>query len=220
MGFLEAAAVVYLRQLYYPEGFAFPLKPLLFTELSVEYLREISTIVMLIAIAVVAGSGFIERFAYFLYCFGIWDIFYYLWLKALLAWPRSLLTWDILFLIPVVWAGPILAPVLCAATLVLLGSAILFHQERDGSVSLRRSEWTLLASGSFVIITTFMWDYGKIIIQGGFISRFLSLGEDRRFLTIIAGHVPGPFPWLLFAVGEGLLLAFLVSFLRRTRRAF
>ena len=28
MGYLEAAVVVYLRAIYYPEGFSFPLKPM------------------------------------------------------------------------------------------------------------------------------------------------------------------------------------------------
>src|SRR3990170_1940624 len=103
MGFLEAVGVVYLRQLYYPEGFSFPLKPIALEGLSLEYLREISTIVMLVTVGGVAGRNSYERFAFVLYSFGFWDIFYYVWLKVLLNWPPSLLTLDILFLLPVVW---------------------------------------------------------------------------------------------------------------------
>ena len=103
MGFFEAAVVVYLRQLYYPGGFSFPLKIMALGELSIEYLREFSTLIMLFSLAIVAGRNFYERFSYFLLCFGIWDIFYYVWLKVLLDWPQSLLTWDILFLIPIVY---------------------------------------------------------------------------------------------------------------------
>src|SRR4030065_1101828 len=130
MGFLEAAVVVYLRQIYYPEGFAFPLKAMALGELSIEYLREISTIVMLFSIGIIAGRYFYDRFAYFLFCFGIWDIFYYVWLKILLNWPSSLLTWDILFLIPVVWAGPVLAPIICATTMIIFSGFILYYHDQ------------------------------------------------------------------------------------------
>ncbi len=84
MGFLEAAVVVYLRELYYPEGFAFPLKQLAPNVLLIEYLREISTIIMLFSIGYIAGRKFYDRLSFFLLSFGIWDIFYYVWLKLLL----------------------------------------------------------------------------------------------------------------------------------------
>src|SRR4030042_7126972 len=114
MGFLESVVIVYLRQLYYPEGFGFPLKEVIWGGLFLEYLREIATIVILLTVSLIAGRMPYERFSYFLYCFGIWDIFYYIGLKVLLNWPSSLLTWDILFLIPVVWLAPVLAPIFCA----------------------------------------------------------------------------------------------------------
>lgn len=40
MGFLEAAVVVYLRQLYYPVGFTFPLQSKALPALKIEFLRE------------------------------------------------------------------------------------------------------------------------------------------------------------------------------------
>ena len=66
MGFLEAVVVVYLRQMFYPGGFAFPLRPLSPGLLSIEALREISTVVMLITVSILAGSGFLRRFSFFL----------------------------------------------------------------------------------------------------------------------------------------------------------
>ena len=86
-GFVEAAVVVYLRRIYYPEGFSFPLKPLIDNLMGVEVLREAATIFMLLSAAALAGKKIWERFAYFLFCFGVWDIFYYVWLKVLLDWP-------------------------------------------------------------------------------------------------------------------------------------
>ncbi|HNX08095.1 MAG TPA: hypothetical protein PKL96_10970, partial [Bacteroidales bacterium] len=96
MGFLESAVVVYIRALYYPEGFMFPMKLISDQIMITEFFREAATMIMLIGIAVIAGSSAIERFAYFIFSFGIWDIFYYIFLYALLGWPQSLMTWDVL----------------------------------------------------------------------------------------------------------------------------
>jgi hypothetical protein len=215
MGFLEAVVVVYLRQLYYPEGFAFPLKPMVLEKFFIESLREASTLVMLISVGVVAGKIFYERFAYMLYCFGVWDIFYYVWLKVLLDWPESFLTWDILFLIPVVWAGPVLAPITCAVTMVAIGVCILYLHDKGRLTNISFPEWVVLSTGALVIVSSFIWEYTKIMIQGGFVSRFLSLGRDLQFQKAVAQHIPDSYNWYLFATGECLILFFLVMCYRR-----
>ncbi len=217
MGFLEAAVVVYLRQLYYPEGFAFPLRFTAIEEISVEYLREISTIVMLFSIGIVTGRNFYERLSYFLFCFGIWDIFYYVWLKVLLNWPPSFLTWDILFLIPVVWAGPVLAPIICAATMIIIAGCILHFQQKGYLVRINFLEWVLLCSGASFIFATFVWDYSKIMIQGGIISRFLALGTDLHFQKMVAHYIPTDYQWPLFILGESLILSFVVLYCKRIK---
>ncbi len=84
MGALEAIVVVYLREIYYPQGFEFPLILLSPKIFFVECLRELSTIVMLIMVGVIAGKNSLQRFSYFLFAFAVWDIFYYVWLKVLL----------------------------------------------------------------------------------------------------------------------------------------
>lgn len=218
MGFLEAAVVVYLRQIYYPEGFMFPLKIMSLEGLSIEYLREISTIVMLITLGIVVGNNFYDKLAYFLFCFGIWDIFYYVWLKVLLNWPPSLLTWDILFLIPVVWAGPVLAPIICSMTMILLAGCILFFQQKGYSVKITLSNWILLFIGATIIFSTFIWDYTNIIIQGGFISKLTTLATDHAFQKEISSFIPTSYKWPLFAVGEILVLYALVLFCKRTKQ--
>src|SRR5579859_4688314 len=118
MGFLETAVVVYLRKIYYPHGFQFPLTPVDPDIGLVEFLREAATIIMLVGIGIIAGKNTSQKFAIFLYCFAVWDIFYYVFLKLLLGWPESLFTWDILFLIPVPWVGPVLAPSIVALTMI------------------------------------------------------------------------------------------------------
>ena len=67
----------------------------------------------------------LEEFAGFVVVFGVWDIFYYVFLRVLVTWPASLLDWDILFLIPLPWVGPVLAPVLIAG----MDALALVHQE-------------------------------------------------------------------------------------------
>jgi hypothetical protein len=210
MGFLEAMVVVYLRQIYYPEGFAFPLNTLNMRAFSFESLREISTIVMLVSIGIVAGRNRFERISCVLYCFGIWDIFYYVWLKALLNWPPSLMTWDILFLIPTIWAGPVLAPVICSLTMVIIALGIWRIQHKGQDVKLYFPEWTLLSLGALLIFFSFVWEYGRIIVEGGFLPKFLSLGTDAYFQKIIAAHMPGSFMWGLFIPGEVCVLLFVI----------
>ena len=140
MGYLEAAVVVYLRELYYSDGFyikekvGFPfikfglveeLKPfskkLILTELG----REAATIIMLVTLSLIAGNSIKSYIAYFLILFGIWDIFYYVFLKVILGWPESLSTTDVFFLIPVPWIGPVWLPVLLSLIIISIGLIIL-----------------------------------------------------------------------------------------------
>lgn len=218
MGFLEAVVVVYLRQLYYPEGFSFPLRLMAPEAFPLESIREFSTIVMLVCIGFVAGRNFPERFAWGLYCFGVWDIFYYVWLKALLDWPPSVMTWDILFLIPVVWSGPVLAPLICSLTMLMIAAVILIYEGKGQTVRISRTEWTLLYLGAGTIVSSFVWEYAGVIIMGGFLSRLSSLGEDPAFREAIAAHVPDLFNWPLFFSGEVLALLFVVIFLLRMKK--
>ncbi|TET93422.1 MAG: hypothetical protein E3J26_06330, partial [Candidatus Zixiibacteriota bacterium] len=93
MAYVEAMVVVYLRELLYPEGFSFPLKLMPLNLIAMELSRELASIVMLVAVAGITGKKFWERFGYFIILFGIWDIFYYVWLKVTIDWPSSLFDW-------------------------------------------------------------------------------------------------------------------------------
>ncbi len=155
--FVETSVVVYLRALYYPGGFTFPLKPMPVQHASVEFAREFATIVMLIAAGWTAGRSRWSRFSYFMIAFAVWDIFYYVWLKVLLNWPASLLDWDILFLIPVPWIGPVIAPCLISILMIVAGLSILRVEE---SISFRPSlrSWILGGIGTVVLLYSFMHD--------------------------------------------------------------
>lgn len=217
MGALESIVVVYLRQIYYPQGFDFPLTLLSPQMISVEWLREVSTLIMLAAVGIIAGKNNMQKFSYFLYSFAIWDIFYYIWLKLLLNWPSSFFTWDILFLIPVPWIGPVLAPVICSLTMILLSGILIYLQEKGYTVKLKLYEWGLIFLGVFMILSTFIWDYTKILIQHGLISRFWSLTEDVHSWEIISHYNPTHYNWYLFLSGEILVLFSILLLFKRIK---
>lgn len=158
MGFAEAAVVVYLRMIYYPEGFAFPLKVLAEQEIIVEVYREIATLFILVAFSALAGRTVRERFSCFIASFGIWDIFYYLWLKILLDWPSTLFDWDILFLIPIPWIGPVIAPITVSLLMILCGIIIFTLHQHGRGMRFTGFSVVLAISGSIVILYSFMHD--------------------------------------------------------------
>ena len=94
MAFLESTIVVYLRELYYQDNIQniFPLKFLTQINYSLEIGREISTLLMIFSVAVlVSGVSISKAFITFLYIFGLWDIFYYIWLKLIMSLSSRLL---------------------------------------------------------------------------------------------------------------------------------
>jgi hypothetical protein len=127
MSWLEAAVVVYLRRLYYPADqlTLFPMRVWRTSDLVVEIGREAATIVMILAVALLAVPGRTRRIAAFLYVFGVWDLLYYLWLKLVLGWPVSWADWDILFLIPWAWLAPWFTPAVAALLFALWGGGVL-----------------------------------------------------------------------------------------------
>lgn len=165
MGYFEAAVVVYLRQIFYPEGFSFPLKMISTHLLKVELAREFSTMVMLAMAAALAGRRFWERFGYFTIMFGIWDIFYYVWLKVTIAWPATLFDWDILFLIPLPWIGPVIAPVLISIMLIITGILIVRLYAHGRIFHPTIITWILSLIGTAAILYSFMRDTGATLRQ-------------------------------------------------------
>lgn len=190
---VEAAVVVYLRALYYPGGFAFPVKPPPVDMAHVELWREGATLLMLGSAAALAGGNGWRKFAFFMYAFGLWDVFYYVWLKVFIGWPASLAEPDVLFLIPVVWWGPVLAPCIVALSLCVAAVTIVFLDERGKAFVLKPSDVALVTAGACIILYTFMADSA----------------------ALEAGRMPPPYRWGLFWCGELLgIFAFLLMLKR------
>jgi hypothetical protein len=212
MGYLESAVVIYMREIYYPQGFAFPLTLMSNTIAKTEILREAATVIMLFAVGFLAGNNNRNRFAWFLYCFAIWDIFYYIFLKMMINWPESLLTWDVLFLIPFMWSGPVIAPVICSISMIVLSWLILAHYDKIMSYK----PWLftgLILVGAVIIFISFISDFAAYVMNDhGFAGLFKYTANQYAFTH----YVPARFNWYLFAAGEAfILIAFLVPFRKK-----
>ena len=215
-GYLEAAVVSYLRllheparQRFYPGRPAGDLFPLLTPDqmratgseqsqiLAIEIGREAATIAMLAALALAVARNAGQWAAAFVIAFGVWDVTFYLFLKVLLGWPASVFTWDILFLIPLPWVGPVLAPVLVSAAMIVAGVWHLHSEARLEPIRIGRAHWTGLIAGAAVIVVSFAEDYRNIM----------------------SGGMPNGFDWSLFVAGMTIGIASYGRAVRESRRA-
>jgi hypothetical protein len=193
MAWVESAVVFYLRSMihriepYQPD----PL-PMIGGFAAVELTRELATLVMLFAVGVLAGRTWRARIGYTIIAFGVWDIFYYIFLKIICGWPHSLLDWDILFLLPLPWWGPVLAPVLIALLMIVWGS--LASQYEPPAAPLRRiwAAWLLNFFGSALALYVFMTD---------------AMDASRHGLESIRTILPTRFHWPLFLLALLLMTA-------------
>jgi hypothetical protein len=193
MGFLETAVVVYLRELYFPDGFRFPLRAVSQQIAITELIREFSTIVMLIGIGFLAGQNAASRFGYFLLSFAVWDIFYYIFLYLILDWPVHILEWDILFLIPILWTGPVITPVIISLAMMMLGLIMIVYQRVPDKLSILS-----LLTGVLIALWAFMKEFAEF--HQDFYSGDFSLKVVDLLLSGNA-FIPKAFPWMPFNIG-------------------
>ncbi len=218
MAFLESAVVVYLRAMFYPEGFAFPMKDIGNHLAGTEVIREFATVIMLISVSYLAGKNAIQRFAYFIISFALWDIFYYVFLKLLIDWPLSLLEWDVLFLLPVTWTGPVIAPLICSSLMILLGLLILISSNRSIKKYPGKIEWILLISGSVIVITSYTLDYILFLHENysWFDVLIFSWLSDATRLSL--QYIPDRFNWSIFLTGIVLITTGILVYTFKIRR--
>jgi hypothetical protein len=188
MAYLEAAVVVYLRAALgvgagdvFPVDFSASGNHLGFIELG----REAATLVMIGSVGWIVGRSPLERLAWAAVVFGIWDIGYYAWLWVFSGWPPSVGTWDLLFLLPVPWAGPVWAPVAVSAGLICFGLVFAGRLRSGIRVRLGRAQLAVLLLGGLVIIVSFVLNAG----------------------IVLAGGTPTSFAWPIFAVGMAIGVA-------------
>lgn len=186
-GYVEAAVVAYLQTaLGIPPEPLFPLRQATGEAgrlLGIEVGRELAALVMLGTIGWVVGASRLERLAWSAVAFGAWDLAYYGWLWVLSGWPPALTSWDVLFLVPVPWTGPVWAPT--AVSLSLIGVGLLAARRLRRGDELRLARWQVAGglAGGVLVVASFILDAPDIV----------------------AGGVPREFAWPVF--GAGMLLA-------------
>src|SRR6266496_6172436 len=159
MAWVEAASVYYLRVMvdrldpYQPNPL--PMRGIL---AQVELVREAATLVMLLTVGGLAGRTRQTRLGYTAIAFGVWDIFYYVFLRMMCGWPRSLFDWDILFLLPLPWWGPVLAPVCIALLMIVWGTLVSQTADRQTATPGMPMLWGVTGLGVVTALYVFMAD--------------------------------------------------------------
>src|SRR5258706_105167 len=193
MAWVESAVVYYLRTMIDRiEPYQCHPLPLIGGLGPAEMVREAATLIMLLTVGILAGRNWRSRLGYSAIAFGVWDIFYYVFLKAICGWPHSLLDWDILFLLPLPWWGPVLAPVLISLLLVVWGTlASQFEAARAPTLSNWRV-WVLNFTGVTLALYLFMTD---------------TLAVSSCGFDAIRRMLPEKFNWPLFGVALMMMAA-------------
>jgi hypothetical protein len=191
MAWVESAVVVYLRLMI---GRVVPYQadplPISVGLGWIEVGREVATLLMLGTVGWLAGKTFRGRAGYALVAFGIWDIFYYIFLVPMSSWPASLLDWDVLFLIPLPWWGPVLAPVLISLLLILGGGLAAWNETLPQPKWPHAWAWALNLLGVGLALYTFMEEA----------IRALPAGEEA-----VRQALPVTFNWPIFLLALALM---------------
>jgi hypothetical protein len=193
MAWVEAASVYYLRVMIdrivpYQEN-PLPIHGILG---QVELVREAATLVMLLTLGMLAGRTWPRRLGYTAIAFGVWDILYYVFLRLISGWPRSLFDWDILFLLPLPWWGPVLAPVCIALLMIVWGTFVSQFTDRNPATFLTRTLWGLSGLGIALALAVFMADSLRTVHLG---------------LDMTRDVLPKRFHWPVFCVALTLMAA-------------
>src|SRR5687767_1151182 len=183
MAMVEAASVFYIRALVDRiEPYQSNPLPIHGALGSVELWREAATLVMIATLGILAGRTWRHRAGYAALAFGAWDIFYYVFLRLMSGWPSTLLDWDILFLLPLPWWGPVLAPVSIAMVMMVWGT---LATQSDEDATDARWARALAGVGIVLALAVFMIDSW----------RALPGGRDAVLQVL-----PTTFNWPLFCV--------------------
>ena len=180
--FFVTAVMYFIRSHYYPNGFDFPVKLLKGLPFAIEYMRQLANLVIIFCVAYLAGRNVRERMAAFMFVFGLWDIFYYIWFYILIQWPPDLMAWDLLYRVPVHWSGPVIAPIIVSIALIKAALLIFYSGSKNWNIKFNLSDWLVEIFAGIGVLTAFLWNYQKIQ----------------------QGKIPEYFPWWIFGVSVGL----------------
>lgn len=203
MAYLESAIITYLREIWGVGDSLFPVLPMFDAGgeqlLKIEVGREFATLVMFVALGFAVARTRVQWWAVILIAFGIWDIFYYVWLEVCIGWPASLGEWDVLFLVPGQMTGPVYAPVSVSVLMIAAGVLFLHCENQGRRVRFNGWFWALLVAAVVPILISF------------YTNGFPTTGEKTEAdLT---------YWWPLLVVGDGLGIAAMLAATRKEPHA-
>ena len=208
MAWVESAVVVYLRTLIDRiEPYQFnplPGAPGVADFAQIEMAREAATLIMLLAAGWLAGGNRRRRWAYAVLAFGVWDVFYYVFLRVMVGWPGSLFAWDLLFLLPLPWWGPVIAPVGIALLMIVGGSLVVWFDSPGRPLWPGRVAWALCLAGVALALYAFMAD-AIAALPGG--------------VPAVRMALPAVFNWPVYLAGLLLMAAPVADLARRVLKA-
>ncbi len=188
MGYVESAVVIYIRAMAFSDlRRVFPLVYLDPQIGMVELGREAATVVMLIAVGYLVGKNKAQKWLFFVYAFAIWDIVYYIVLKLAVGWPASIMSFDVLFLIPVIWIGPVLTPLLVSALLSIGSGILLVQSEKSDHIGINWINLVVFIFGCGMVLYSFTQETFQILYSKG--------------PQGLAGYAPKSFDWTAFLIG-------------------
>lgn len=202
MAYLESAVVVYLRRIYGITDLSRALISFDQLILIIEGGRELATLIMLCLVAILAGRNIQSRLGYFLLLFGFWDIFYYFWLRVFIGWPIGWFDTDLLFMLPMPWWGPVLAPIFIALLMATAGIALVWFDGKEYVIRPGLWGWAFLIAGVLIDLYVFMSD------------AIAALPAPKSGLSSVQ---MGQFNWLVFFVGYVLILFSMACTLKKSR---
>lgn len=193
MAWVESASVYYIRtvtdRIVPYQADPLPIRGVLG---HVELVREAATLVMLLTVGMLAGGTWLKRLGYTAVAFGVWDIMYYVFLRLICDWPNSFLDWDILFLLPLPWWGPVLAPICIACLMIVWGTLVSQSADPGPATPLTWTVWGLNAMGTALALSVFMADSLRVAHQGS---------------DVVRQVLPTAFNWTGFVVAVALMAA-------------
>ena len=203
MAWVESACVVYLRTLVGRiepyQARPLPVSPELG---AAEAVREAATLVMLLTVGCLAGRTWRSRLGYGIVAFGVWDILYYMFMRVIVGWPHSIWDWDVLFLLPLPWWGPVISPVLIALLMIAGGTLVSQFDQPDRPVWPGRLSWALNLAG--VILALYIFMAAPIGV----------LGDGAEAVRAV---LPVRFHWPLFLVALALMAVPILDVFRQVR---
>jgi hypothetical protein len=159
---------------------------------NIELVREVATLVMLAAVGWLAGGTLRARLAYSAIAFGVWDVVYYVSLRVMYGWPASLLDWDVLFLLPLPWWGPVIAPMSIAVLMIAWGTLATASPALSSRTGGESRLWSAAGLGAALALYVFMADALRAAPYG---------------VEAVRAVLPETFNWPMFLVALALMAA-------------